>query len=307
MVGAVARRLALLPLTLLGLATVVFVLLHLLPGNPVEAMLAESGAPASTIAMAVKRYGLSEPLPVQYLYYLRSLLRGDLGESVTYGRPVARVMAEQLPSSLLLGSVAFGIALALGGGMGLLTARRPGTWLDELGRLFSVASVSVPTYWVGILAIMLFSARLRWLPSSGEGNWRHLVLPAATLGLATSGVVARVVRSAILEVTRQTYIEVAESKGLSERLLVGRHMLPAAAAPILAFLGLQMGFLLAGTAVTETVFSRRGVGRLLVEAVLSKDYSLIQGCILLAAATYAFANTTADLLGMALDPRLREG
>ena len=304
--GLVARRLLILPLSLLGVATAVFVVMRVLPGDPVQAMLVEAGASPALLDEWRQRYGISEPIPTQYLLYLRSLVRGDLGHSLASGRAVADLIAEQFPSTVVLTATSFLVSLSLGGALGVLGARHQGGWLDGLSRLAAVATVSLPTYWTGLLAILLFSAHLRWLPASGQGTWRHLILPSLTLGLASAGVTARLVRAALLDVLAQPYVQVAQAKGLPGRTVLTRHALRAAAAPIIAFLSVQVGFLLAGTAITETVFSRRGLGRLLVEAVLTQDYPLAQGCILLAACTFTVANTAADLLTAAIDPRVRE-
>ena len=304
--GLILRRLVLLPLSLLGVATAVFVVMRLLPGDPVEAMLVEAGASPAVVAEWRDRYGIAEPLPEQYALYLAALAHGDLGRSIITGRSVLRMIAEQAPSTLELAASSLLLSTLVGGGLGVISAQRAGTRLDGWVRLLAVASVSLPTYWTGILAILLFSAGLHWLPAGGQGSWRHLVLPTLTLGLASTGVLARLVRASVLEVMGQPYVQLARAKGLPQRLLLGRHVLRASASPIVTFLGLQVGFLLAGTAVTETVFSRRGLGRLLVEAVVSKDYPLAQGCILLAALTYTLANTGSDLAAYWLDPRLRE-
>lgn len=304
--GPIARRAAFLPVSLLGVATAVFLVMRLLPGDPVAAMLVEAGASPSAVAEWQAHYGLSQSLVEQYGMYLVSLGRGDLGRSIISGRPVTRMIAEQLPSTIALATLSFVVATLIGGALGLVSAWRRGTWIDAVSRFLAVAGVSLPTYWTGLLAILVFGAHLRWLPASGEGTWRHLVLPVLTLGLASSGVVARLVRASLLEVMGHSYVQVAVAKGLPGRVLLVRHVLAAAAAPIIAFLGLQAGFLLAGTAITETVFSRRGVGRLLVEAVLTKDYPLVQGLILLAALTYTLVNAGSDLLSASLDPRVRE-
>ena len=305
LVTLVLRRVATLPFTLLGVATAVFVVMRILPGDPIESMLAEAGASPALVAEWRQSYGLAEPLTVQYWSFLRALGRGDLGRSISTGRPVSRTLLEQMPSTIVLSLSSLAFAACFGGGLGVLAARHQGTWVDGLSRLLAVVTVSLPTYWTAILAIMVFSAGLHWLPAGGQGSWQHLVLPTLTLGASSSGVVAQVVRASVLEIGAQPYLQLARAKGLPDRILLARHILPAAATPIVTLLGLQVGFLLAGTAITETVFSRRGVGRLLVEAVVSKDYPLAQGCILLAAVTYTLANTASDALVAAMDPRLR--
>lgn len=281
-------------------------MMRILPGDPVEAMLVEAGAPAAMVDEWRERYGLDRSLAAQYVIYLGSLATGDLGDSIYYRRPVVSLIAEQFPSTAALAATSLTLSLLLGGAMGLAGALRRGSTLDSLVRLLAVTSVSLPTYWTGILAILLFGAGLKWLPSGGTGTWRHLVLPTLTLGLASAGVIARLTRSTILEVTAQAHVQVALSKGLPSGLLVRRHVLRNAAPTVVTMLGLQMGFLLAGTAITETVFSRPGVGRLLVEAVVTKDYPLAQGCIMFAALTYTVFNALSDTAASFLDPRVRE-
>lgn len=300
------RRLLVLPLSLVGVVTAVFVVMRILPGNPVQVMLVEAGASPELMDEWRLRYGIADPLPRQYLLYLTALARGDLGHSLVSGRPVTDLIAEQFPSTVVLTCSSFALSLCVGGALGLLSAWHRGGWIDGLSRLTAVATVSLPTYWTGLVAILLFSATLRWLPAGGQGTLRHLLLPTLTLGLASSGSVARLVRAALLEVMAHPYVQVAEAKGLPARLVLLRHALRAASAPIVSYLGVLVGYLLAGTAVTETVFSRRGLGRLLVEAIVSQDYPLAQGCILLAACTFTAANTVADVLAAALDPRMRE-
>ncbi|NPV09414.1 MAG: ABC transporter permease [Anaerolineae bacterium] len=302
----IPRRLAGLSLSLLAVVTAVFLMMRALPGDPVEAMLAEAGAPPEQVQLWRRRYGLDRSLAIQYVLYLGSLARGDLGESILYRRPVTTLIGEQFPSTAALSLAAFAVALVLGGSLGMAGALGRGTPLDWLSRLLAVGSVSLPTYWTGILAVMAFSAGLRWFPASGEGSWRHLVLPALTLGLASAGVVARVTRVAVLEAASSPHVQVARSKGLPDGLLLVRHVLRNAAPTVVTLLGLQAGFLLAGTAITETVFSRRGVGRLLVQAVVTKDYPLAQGCIMFAALTYTLANAISDVAAAWLDPRVRE-
>ncbi|NLT41364.1 MAG: ABC transporter permease [Anaerolineae bacterium] len=300
------RRAATTLLTVLAVVTLVFFMMRLLPGDPVEAMLVEAGAPPGMVERWRERYGLDQPLPVQYAIYLGSLAQGDLGESILYRRAVTSLVAEQFPSTIALSVTAFLVALLLGGAGGLAAAMRPGSPADNAVRLLSTAGVSLPTYWTGILAILLFGATLRWLPSGGSGTWRHLVLPALTLGLASAGVIARLTRASVLEAAAQPHVQVALSRGLPRGLLITRHVLRNAAPAVVAMLGLQAGFLLAGTAITETVFSRPGLGRLLVEAVVAKDYPLAQGCIVVAALTYTIANAVSDTVADFLDPRVRE-
>ena len=304
--GSLLRRLAALPVSLLAVTTAVFVMMRILPGDPVVAMLVEAGASPSVIQEWQERYRLLDPLPVQYWHFLLATARGDLGRSISYGRPVLRVIGDHFSSTVELAFASFGVATVVGGTLGVLSARYRGSPIDVATRLMAVGSASLPTYWTGIMAILLFAAELRWLPSGGEGSWQHLLLPSLTLGIASAGVIARLVRASLLEVGAQAYVQVARAKGLQQWAILRRHVLRAAAAPIVTLLGLQVGFLLAGTAITETVFSRRGIGRLLVEGITSKDYPLVQGCMLLVALVYVLANAVGDAVAASLDPRARE-
>lgn len=300
------RRVVVTTLTLLAVVTMVFLAMRLLPGDPVEVLLAEAGAPADMVDTWREQYGLDRPLTVQYAVYLRELARGDLGESIFFRRPVSSLIAEQLPDTLALALSAFTVAILVGGTIGLAGALNPGSAVDTVARFLATASVSFPTYWTGIVAILVFSATLRWLPSGGTGTWKHLVLPALTLGLASAGIIARLTRASVLEAAALTHVQVALSRGLPRHLLVARHVLRNAAPAVVTLLGLQAGFLLAGTAITETIFSRPGLGRLLVEAVVAKDYPLVQGCVVVAALTYTIANAVSDTVADYLDPRVRE-
>jgi ABC-type dipeptide/oligopeptide/nickel transport system permease component len=301
----ILRRLLAAVAVMWGAATAVFFALRLLPGDPVEAMLAEAGGTPEAMARVRAELGIDLPVPVQYLHFLSRVLQGDLGRSLFSGRPVVQTLLEQLPSTLELATAAMAIALLLGGTLGVLAAVWRGSWLDRGTMVLAVGGVSMPVFWSGLLAIWLFSVQLGWLPAAGQGGLRHLILPAAVLGLGGSGSLARLVRASLVEVLSRDYIRVARAKGLRGETVLFRHALRNALIPAITLIGLQFGFLLGGTVVTETVFSRQGLGRLLVEAIIWKDFPLVQGAILLTAGVYAVLNLVVDLSYLLLDPRLR--
>ena len=298
------RLLASIPV-LWGVTTLVFLAIHLLPGDPAELMLAESGGSAESIAYLRTQLGLDDPLYVQYGRFLLNTLRGDLGRSIFTNRPVLQTILEQLPSTIELALAAMLVAIALGTGLGILAALNHNSWLDNACMTLAVTGVSVPIFWSGLLLILLFSSTLHWLPATGQGGLRHLLMPAVVLGFASSGTIARLVRSSLLEVLYKEYITTARAKGLSERLILTHHALKNALIPVITVVGLQFGFLLGGAVVTETVFSRQGIGRLILDAILWKDFPLVQGGVLLAAVTYTLVNLLVDISYAFTDPRIR--
>jgi len=302
----VIRRMLAALAVLWGVASVAFLLLHVLPGDPAEAILAGSGASSAEIAQIRRQLGLADPLLVQYGRYLLNTLEGDLGRSFFSNRPVMLTIVEQLPSTLELATAALAVAVALGLSLGILAALRAGAWIDRAVMGVAVLGVSVPVFWSGLLLIWIFSVSLNWLPATGTGGWQHLVMPAAVLGLVGAGPIARLVRASLLTVLRTDYIILARAKGLPEAIVVGRHALRNAIIPSIALIGLQAGFLLGGTVVTEVVFARPGLGRLVIDAILWKDLPIVQGVVLLIAAIYVVINLSVDLVSLALDPRLRQ-
>ena len=300
------RRLLTALVALWGMATVVFLLLRVLPGDPAETLLAGSGASPEAIALTRQQMGLDDPLPVQYGRYLLSTARGDLGRSLFSNRPVTLTIAEQLPATLHLAVAAWLVMAVLGVGLGILAALRAGSWVDRLTMGGAVLGVSIPIFWSGLLLISIFSVGLNWLPATGAGSWRHLVMPAIVLGLVGAGPLARLVRSSLLDVLHADYVTVARGKGLPPRIIITRHAVRNAMIPAINLMGLQAGFLLAGTVVTETVFARPGLGRVMVDAILWKDLPVVQGVVLLIAATYIAINLLVDLTTMVIDPRSRQ-
>jgi len=301
----IGQRLVVAITVLWGVATLVFVILRLLPGDPAALMLSEAGASAEEIAQLRADLGLDKPLIVQYGQYLMDLAHGDLGTSLYAHRPVVTIIAEQLPSTIGLALAAMLIATVLGAALGIVAAVKAGTWIDSAATTLSVTGVSVPIFWSGLLLIWLFSLRLGWLPATGQGGLDHLILPALALGLASSAAIARLVRASLLEVLDQDFVRTARAKGLREGMILFRHALKNALIPVVTIIGLQFGFLLGGTVVTETVFSRQGIGRLLVNSILWKDLPVVQGVVLLAGLVYTVVNITVDVTYAFLDPRIR--
>ena len=300
------RRLLLAVPVVFGVSILVFAIVHLLPGDPVLVMLSGANATAEQVAELRAQMRFDDPLTVQYGRFLGRAVRGDLGRSIFSKRPVVEEIGDQLPSTLELAGAAIVIAVALGLLLGILAALRPNSWLDRLSMLVALGGVSMPSFWLGLLLIFAFSLELGWLPATGQGGWRRLLLPAATIGLNYAAVVARLVRSSFLEVLGQTYIGTARAKGLAERVVVLKHALGNALIPVVTIIGVQLGNLLAGTIIVETVFSRRGMGRLAVTAVLDKDYPLIQGVVLVSALGYVLVNLLVDVSYSIIDPRIRQ-
>jgi ABC-type dipeptide/oligopeptide/nickel transport system permease component len=306
MLVLVARRLVWAVFALWGITTLVFILLRVLPGDPVRTILAASGASEAAIAQARAQMGLDEALPIQYGRYLWNLAHGDLGRSLFSNRPVLLTIAEQLPPTFELAAAALVVTIVLGLGLGVLAARYAGSWLDRVTVGIAVLGVSTPLFWSGLLLIWLFSLVLRWLPASGADSWRHLVMPAILLGAVGAAPLVRVVRSNLLTILQTDYITVARGKGLPETLILLRHALRNALLPGLNLIGLQAGFLLGGAVITETVFARPGLGRVVVDAILWKDLPVVQGAVLLIAGIYIIVNLGVDLISIVLDPRQRE-
>jgi peptide/nickel transport system permease protein len=305
MIASFAHRLLASILVLWGVATLVFVLLRILPGNPAEIMLVGSAASPADVARLREELGLDQPLVVQYGLYLVHLLQGDLGRSWLSRQPVAQIIAQQAAPTLALAVTALAVTTVVGLGLGILAALRAGSWVDWLTMGGAVLGVSMPIFWSGLLLIWVFSLELHWLPASGAGSWRNLVMPALVLGLVGAGPLARLVRTNLLDALRADYLAVARAKGLTDRLVVGRHALRNALIPSITMIGLQAGFLLGGTVVTETVFARPGLGRLVVGAILSRDLPVVQGVVLLVAAGYVLINLLVDGVTVVIDPRLR--
>ena len=285
--------------------SVVFLLIHLVPGDPIVQMLGE-GAPASDIAATRHMYGLDVPLGQQYLHYWKGVLRGDLGPSLRYGQGVSRLIVQRYPYTLQLTLASLVVAILISIPAGVRSAQRRGRWDDKLLGVVSLFGISFPNFALGPILILLFAIKLGLLPVSGTGTLAHLVLPAITMGGGLAAILTRMVRTSMLEELGQDYIRTARAKGLSERVVVYRHALRNAMLPILTVIGLQFGALLAGAIVTETIFSWPGIGRLTIQAIGNRDYYLVQGCILAIGLTYVLVNFLTDFLYSVANPKIRQ-
>jgi ABC-type dipeptide/oligopeptide/nickel transport system permease component len=298
------RRLALAIPTLLGVLAVVFLLLYVAPGDPVQEMVGER-ADAATIARLRRELRLDDPLHVQFAHYAGGVLRGDLGRSYITNRPIAQDVAERFPRTLLLAGAAMALASVTGIALGVLSARRPGGLVDRAALGLAYVGISFPVYWVGLLLILLFAVTLRWLPPSGYGGVEYLVLPALALGSRSIAFLARVTRSAMLEVLGGDFVRTARAKGLSERAVVVRHGLRNALIPVITVLGLDFGYYLTGSILTETIFSWPGLGRYVVNAISRRDLPAIQGSVLFLSAVFVLVNLLTDIAYAKADPRVR--
>lgn len=288
----------------LGVATLVFLLIHLVPGDPVDAMLGESAVAADKAELR-RELGLDRPLAVQYGDFLLGLARGDLGTSFRSREPVSREILSRFPATMLLACASLAVALLIAFPLGIAAAMRPRSWIDLLCGTSAMLGLSMPNFVIGPLLVLLFSIRLGVFPVSGHGGWRHLVLPALTLGSGMSAILMRMLRSSLLEEIRQDYVRTAVAKGMPETRAIVRHALPNALIPVVTTLGLQFGALLAGSVITETLFSWPGIGRLMVQAIDARDYPLVQGCVLFVALLTVAVNLAVDLLYGLVDPRIR--
>jgi peptide/nickel transport system permease protein len=301
-----AKRLLLFLPTLFGTLTLVFFLIHLVPGDPVEVMLGEtaSGADKETLR---RELGLDLPLSTQYARFLAGLALGDLGRSLFEQDSVATVVRARFPATLELTVTAMLLALLIAFPLGIMAALKRNSWTDRLSLLFSLLGVSMPNFWLGPLLIIVFSIELGWLPVSGRGTLAHLLLPSATLGMAMAGILTRMIRSALLDVLHEDYIQTARAKGLSERKVWLKHALRNSLLSVVTIIGLQFGALLAGSIITETIFTWPGLGRLTIQAIQTRDYPLVQGCILVIATSYLVVNLMTDIVYRLIDPRITYG
>src|SRR5665213_3401394 len=300
----ILKRLLLLLPVLWIVVSLIFFLIHLVPGDPVEQMLGE-GATASDISALRHAYGLDVPLGTQYVRYWNGVLHGNLGHSVRFNMPVTQLILSRYPYTLELAIPAVLLAILLSFPAGIASARHRGRWQDQSLGVISLFGVSFPSFTLGPILILIFGIALGWLPVSGTESWRNFILPTITLGTALAAILTRMVRTSMLEELGQDYIRTARAKGLSERAVVYRHALPNAMIPLLTVIGLQFGALLAGAIITETIFSWPGIGRLTIAAISNRDYPLVQGCILAIGLIYVAINLLTDAAYAVADPRLR--
>lgn len=321
------RRLLHTLLVILGASLLVFALIHMIPGDPALVILGTDATPAEVERLHTV-LGLNEPLPVQFVRYLGRIVQGQFGDSIFQHEPVMKLIAERLPATIELTVTAMLIAIILGVVTGLISATRPYSFFDAVSALLALGGVAMPVFWLGMLAILLFALKLNWLPSfgrsvgvgeavleffrtgSGEAMWQaiqHLILPALTLGAFSAALISRLVRSAMLEVLNQDYIRTARAKGLLEFRVVTHHALRNGLIPVVTVVGLQVGVLLGGAVITETIFAWPGLGRLLINAISQRDYPLIQGIVFVAALIVSLINLLVDLLYAWLNPRVGYG
>jgi ABC-type dipeptide/oligopeptide/nickel transport system permease component len=287
-----------------GVATLVFSLIHLVPGDPVQAMLGES-ASAQDIAQLRTKLGLDRPLYVQYVSFMRNAVVGDLGTSLRTNQPVATIIRERMPATFELAAAAMIVALVIAIPLGVLAAVRAGTTTDHVATTLALVGISMPNFWLGPLLAIVFSIWLGWFPVSGRGTPANLVLPAITLGAPLAAILARMTRASVLEELRELYVLAARARGVSRGRAVIRHAFRNSLIPIVTVLGLQLGSVLTGAVITETIFAWPGVGRLLVQSISARDYPAVQGCVLLIAVTYVSTNLIVDMAYGFLDPRIR--
>lgn len=298
------RRLLLAIPVLLGVATLVFALIHMIPGDPAQSMLGDAASPES-VAELRGRLGLDRPLQVQYAAFLASVARGDLGVSLRTSERVTTAIAARLPATVELALAALLVAVVIAIPAGIVAAVWSGTGIDHATATLALVGISMPTFWLGPLLAIVFSIELGWLPVSGRGTLAHLVLPAITLGAPLAAVLARMTRASLMDELREPYVTAARARGLSATRVVLKHALRNSLIPIVTVLGLQVGGVLTGAVITETIFGWPGVGRLLIQSIGFRDYPLVQGCILVIAVTYVSVNLLTDVAYASLDPRIR--
>ena len=301
----IRRRLALAIPTVVLTSVVVFLMLFLIPGDPASIYIGEQTATPERLADIRRVMGLDRPLYVQYADFAWKALHGDLGRSLQTNRPVIDEILSRLPSTVILAVAAMVIAVVLGGSLGLVSGLRQNTLVDDLAMSIALFGVSVPVFWLALLLIMLFAVHLQWLPATSSPGWRGLILPAVSLALLSAATLARLVRSSLLDVLQLEYLTTARAKGLSRTVVVLRHALPNAVIPVITAMGLQFGALLSGAVITETIFARPGLGKLVVDSIQNKDLPTVQGVVLVLALIYIAMNLLVDLSYALVDPRIR--
>jgi ABC-type dipeptide/oligopeptide/nickel transport system permease component len=306
MLNYLVRRLFTSVLVLFGVSMLVFSVIHLVPGDVTMAILGRQKVSAEKVAELRAQLGLNDPIYVQYGRYLNKALHGDLGVSIRTYLPVSKSIREQMPSTIALALSAFLLAMVVGFLLGMMAALRHGTWFDTAIMALSVSGLSIPTFWMGLLLILLFSVRLGLFPSISNGSSpSQLFLPALALGLPEAAVVARMVRASMLDVLHKEYITAARAKGLPQNKVIYKHALRNALIPVVTFAGLQMAYLLGGAAIVETMFARQGIGRLAVQSIYNRDYPVVQGVVLVTATIYVLLNTLTDITYVFLNPKIR--
>jgi len=300
----ILRRLFLMVPVILGVYTIVFMIIHFIPGDPVDLILGETARPSDREFLR-QELGLDKPVLDQYVSSMLRAARGDMGRSLHTNQPVLTTILKRVPATaeLTIGAMIVAVLIALP--LGIIAALKQYSYFDNGSMFFALLGISMPNFWLGPLLIILFSIKLGWFPVSGRGGIEYLILPAITLGTALAAILTRMIRSSLLEVKKEDYITFARAKGLREVLVIGKHALSNALIPVVTIMGLQFGALLSGSIITETIFSWPGIGRLTIQAIQTRDYPLVQGCVLVLALSYVLINFLTDLVYGFIDPRIR--
>ncbi|MBI4278907.1 MAG: ABC transporter permease [Armatimonadetes bacterium] len=299
----IVKRLVLSVPVMFGVAFIVFSMIRLIPGDPAQIIAGQAATPEYVAAIR-RDLGLDRPIIVQFGVYFSSLVRADLGRSIRSRAPVTEELAARIPNTVRLAAASIVIATLVGVGAGIVSAVRPYSLADAAVMVVALAGLSMPIFWSGLMMILVFSVLLGWLPAVGTGSLAHLVLPSVTLGMTSAAIIARMTRSSMLEVLRADYVRTARAKGVAERVVINRHAFRNALIPVITVIGLQTGTLLSGAVLTESVFAWPGVGRLLVESILSRDYPVVQASVLVVAMAFVLVNLAVDILYAAADPRI---
>lgn len=291
---------------ILGVITITFILMYIIPGDPVMSMVGER-FDEETVTRLRSELHLDDPMPLQFIRYLSNVLRGDLGKSFITGRSVASEIALKFPNTMILALGAMLIAIVFGVTIGIISSLKPGSLLDKGSMILALAGISAPVFWVGLMLMLIFGVWLKWLPPTGYGGLKYLILPALALGTRSAAYLARLTRATMLEVMNQDYIRTARAKGLPEWMVVLKHALPNTLVPIITVIGTDFGSYLSGAVLTESIFGWPGIGRFALEAILKRDFPVIQGTVLFMAIIFILANLIVDLLYGLIDPRIRTG
>ena len=304
MLKYIIRKLLLMIPVLIGLTIFIFLILHLAPGEPVDLIVGPNATP-EVYENVKESLGLNKSLPTQYFIFLKNLLKGDLGRSILQNRPVSELILERFPVTFKLGILSLLLSFAIAVPIGVIAAINRNTYLDYLSMTGALIGISMPTFWFALVLLYFFAYRLGWFPISGYGTVQHLILPVITVGLTDAAVTARMVRSSMLEVIGQDYVRTARAKGVHENIVMGKHALKNALIPVSTLLGMRVGWIFGGSVILETVFSIPGIGRLIVDGIFSRDYPVVQGSILVLAASVLVGNLIADILYAVVDPRIK--
>jgi ABC-type dipeptide/oligopeptide/nickel transport system permease component len=303
--GYIIRRILYSIVSLILLSIMIFCMVRI-TGDP-AVLMAEPGAKEEDLQAIRREFGLDKPIVVQYFFFVKSMLRGDFGKSIYYRIPALDLYIQRLPASLLLATVAMTLSLLIGIPVGIFSAVRINTWFDNFGKIFAILGLSLPSFWVGLMLILTLSVYLNWLPSSGADGWKHLIMPAFSLGWVFTAAHMRLARSAMLEVLGSEYIKLARIKGLSERLVIAKHAFKNAVIPVLTLAGINLVLMVNVAVVVETVFAWPGVGRLLFEGISFRDFPVVQTTVLMGGVMFVGVNLVVDILYAYIDPRIRYG